>query len=271
MADVTEDLGIDNKVVPGSAVGVDKMAFELMYEVTDPSVNDALVDTVYVTILDKNRQPLSPQGVGGTLAALYIDVGSEQVRVANPQANPVAVPVTSAPNNAAIIAPDGSVTLVAGMDLKGNPSAGEISLSIARSRDVVIRDIVSRTRLGVTDAATGQPIDGKFVSAPLVIMSNDFAEYVHNYPNPFQAGSQSTSITYFLTGDGAVSIRIFDLLGNLVYELEIAAGQEGATDGPQEVEWDGRNMKGEVVRNGVYVCVLSAGSNSAKFKIAVAK
>jgi hypothetical protein len=30
-------------------------------------------------------------------------------------------------------------------------------------------------------------------------------------------------------------------------------------------------MKGEVVRNGIYVCVLSAGSNSTKFRIAVAK
>jgi hypothetical protein len=30
-------------------------------------------------------------------------------------------------------------------------------------------------------------------------------------------------------------------------------------------------MQGEVVRNGVYVCVLSAGGQSTKFRIAVAK
>jgi hypothetical protein len=30
-------------------------------------------------------------------------------------------------------------------------------------------------------------------------------------------------------------------------------------------------MKGEVVRNGIYVCVLNAGSKNAKIRIAVAK
>jgi hypothetical protein len=30
-------------------------------------------------------------------------------------------------------------------------------------------------------------------------------------------------------------------------------------------------MNGDVVRNGIYVCVISAGGNSAKFRIAVAK
>ena len=76
-------------------------------------------------------------------------------------------------------------------------------------------------------------------------------------------------VTLYQVGD--VSIKIYDLLGNRVYKLEIPSGRDGATAGPQEVPWDGRNEKGEVVRNGVYVCVLSAGPNSTKFRIAVAK
>ena len=40
---------------------------------------------------------------------------------------------------------------------------------------------------------------------------------------------------------------------------------------PLFLERNGANMNGEVVRNGIYVCVIEAGSNSARFRIAVAK
>jgi flagellar hook assembly protein FlgD len=56
-----------------------------------------------------------------------------------------------------------------------------------------------------------------------------------------------------------------------VYEENIPSGDARAQAGPQETTWDGRNGKGEVVRNGVYVCVVDAGGRSAKFRIAVAK
>jgi flagellar hook assembly protein FlgD len=68
-----------------------------------------------------------------------------------------------------------------------------------------------------------------------------------------------------------VSLRIFDITGELVYEESIPAGDPRAQAGPQETPWDGRNMNGDVVRNGIYVCALNAGSKSAKIRIAVAK
>ena len=106
-------------------------------------------------------------------------------------------------------------------------------------------------------------------------MSGDFEEYVHNYPNPFKAGSEETRIAYFMTVDAPVNIRIFDLMGNLVWSKDISAGDPGATGSEPrtwcEVFWDGRNDKGQLVRNGVYLCRIQAGSRSATFKIAVAK
>jgi len=105
-----------------------------------------------------------------------------------------------------------------------------------------------------------------------VILSGSFAEYVHNYPNPFRAGSgEPTHIAYFLDRPGDVNIRIYAINGDLVYEHSIASGDAHATAGPQEVEWDGRNGSGEVVRNGIYICVIEAGGQSARFRIAVAK
>jgi hypothetical protein len=102
-------------------------------------------------------------------------------------------------------------------------------------------------------------------------LSSSFDEYVHNYPNPFRAGSQNTRIAYFLDNPGGVNVRIFALDGSLVYEESIPAGDSRAQRGPQETTWDGRNGNGDVVRNGVYVCVVDAGGRSAKFRIAVAK
>jgi len=53
------------------------------------------------------------------------------------------------------------------------------------------------------------------------------------------------------------------------------AGDTGGTGAPEgtwhEIPWNGRNDRGELVRNGVYMCKVEAGSQSALFKIAVAK
>jgi flagellar hook assembly protein FlgD len=106
-------------------------------------------------------------------------------------------------------------------------------------------------------------------------MSSQFDEYVHNYPNPFRAGSESTKICYFLKRDSAVTIKIYDLAGHLVWTRNIGAGDAagaGSAEGVyHEIPWNGRNDRGELVRNGVYMCKVEAGSQSALFKIAVAK
>ena len=66
-------------------------------------------------------------------------------------------------------------------------------------------------------------------------------------------------------------MKIFDLTGKLVYEKNYSVGDTGTGAGAQEVEWNGKNMQGNKVRNGIYVCRIEAGSHSATFKIAVAK
>src|SRR4029450_6403675 len=115
----------------------------------------------------------------------------------------------------------------------------------------------------------GRPLDLK--SGPLVILSSNFAEYAHNYPNPFSAGNGETRIAYFMDAPANVTLKIYAMTGDLVHEESIPSGDPRAQSGPQETTWDGRNDKGEVVRNGVYMCVLNAGGKSAKIRIAVAK
>jgi hypothetical protein len=267
MSDVTEAQDIDNKVVPDGTGDVDKFAFSLQYQASDPSANDVRVDTVRVSILDEHGSLLSGANIGRTLSSVYIRIDGDRGETSNPQTNPVVVDLSGA--SSSVIAPDGTVTLTLGVDVKKNPSASQFKLALQGQQSIVVKDTGSPQRLGVVDAESGRPIGDQFQSSLLVVLSSAFEEYVHNYPNPFRAGTEETNITYFLNSPGDVSIKIYDLLGNLVYDFE--NDNVPTSEGTHEVEWWGKNNQGEVVRNGVYVCVLSAGGQTAKFRIAVAK
>jgi hypothetical protein len=267
--DVSTALGIDVGPVPAGTAGVRLLGFEIAYNVSDASVADARIDTLAITIVGDDGSPLGPGTVAATLSRLSIDIGgATPFEVTDPSTNPVVVSFLTG-GAERMIAPDAVRNAVVSVSLDANPSATEFSAGL-RTGAVVVRDDQSNQRLGVTDSQ-GQPLDGAITSDPLVVLSSSFDEYVHNYPNPFRAGSQETRIAYVMDRAGSVSIRIYAVDGSLVHEENISSSDARAQAGPQEATWDGRNGKGEVVRNGVYVCVLNAGGRSAKFRIAVAK
>ena len=85
---------------------------------------------------------------------------------------------------------------------------------------------------------------------------------VRNFPNPFEAGKEVTTIAYILTKEAKVTIRIYNLVGDLVREMEFAPGVEGGIGDEagynNRVEWDGRNGDGMLVANGAYICQVIA-------------
>jgi hypothetical protein len=88
-----------------------------------------------------------------------------------------------------------------------------------------------------------------------------------NYPNPFNPSKRSTNIVYFSEKTGNATIKIFTITGQLVRSLT-----DAASVGSNEVQWDGKNGKGQVVRNGVYVAVIMPpGGSKQVVKIAVVK
>jgi len=105
------------------------------------------------------------------------------------------------------------------------------------------------------------------------VIVNEFETSFVNYPNPFKAGEESTRLVYFIPDNSDVSLEIFTLTGESVYSEDIVSGQAGATPGQRnEVLWDGRNARGDVVLNGVYIAVLKLSSGTeAMRKIAVVK
>jgi len=89
---------------------------------------------------------------------------------------------------------------------------------------------------------------------------------VTNFPNPFAAGRETTRIRYALTEDAHVTLRIYTLWGDLVREYEAEKGAPGgvgtAVGYTNEVLWDGRNGRDEVVADGMYLAEIRAESSS---------
>lgn len=77
---------------------------------------------------------------------------------------------------------------------------------------------------------------------------------IGNYPNPF---SSSTTITIKVPIEGQVSVRVFDLVGNLVRTLRA----ELSLAGSQEIQFDGLNDAGEPLATGTYLYEVAAESS----------
>ena len=88
---------------------------------------------------------------------------------------------------------------------------------------------------------------------------------LQNSPNPLSQTIPSTTIRYELpfTGNVAVSLRIFNLLGQNVRELVNAAQPAGR----YETQWDGRFANGARAPAGIYFYQLRAGNQVATQKL----
>ncbi len=264
---ISSDLGFNTNVVSKGTGDIQMLGIEIAN--TDEAADPARIDSIAVSVLDKS-DGLAGQP-SGTLGEFYALVGGRRVD-GDLGLNPVVFDFTTVPGGL-VLDPDGAAvdSIVFAVSIRDNASLDQIVLSIENGGDFRIKSTSSGNIVPVVDKTTFGTVTGRLRSQPLVILSNNFEEYAHNYPNPFRAGSEQTRIAYTMDADGAVAVKIFDVLGSLVYEKQYARGEPGTGSGPQEVTWDGRNMKGETVRNGIYICQLEAGGHSVKIRIAVAK
>jgi hypothetical protein len=107
----------------------------------------------------------------------------------------------------------------------------------------------------------------------ITILSMNNEIVFSNYPNPFGAGSPSNEpITkFFFTAEnpGKVELKIYTLLGGLVYSKEIEVPSRGDYGGL--LNWNGINNIGHTVLNGVYIAVLRVNGKTYKTKVAFIK
>jgi hypothetical protein len=90
-----------------------------------------------------------------------------------------------------------------------------------------------------------------------------------NYPNPF---NPETWIPYQLATDAAVQVRIYDIKGALVRQLDLGHQKAGYyVNRERAAYWDGRDDSGERVSSGLYFYQLRAGDYSATKRMVILK
>ena len=83
-------------------------------------------------------------------------------------------------------------------------------------------------------------------------MSNKF-QLFDNYPNPF---NPKTKISYIIPSDQLVELKIIDMLGREVNRLVFEQQEQGR----YQIEWDGKDQRGNLVASGIYLYQLKAGN-----------
>ena len=73
-----------------------------------------------------------------------------------------------------------------------------------------------------------------------------------NYPNPF---NPTTHILYFLKNEVAVSIKVYNMIGQLAATLV----DQRQPYGIHNVQWNGRDDQGDTVGNGIYLYKMQVG------------
>jgi hypothetical protein len=90
-----------------------------------------------------------------------------------------------------------------------------------------------------------------------------------NYPNPF---NPDTWIPYQLASAAEVKIKIYNIAGQLVRELDLGHKAAGFyINKDKAAYWDGRNGEGKEIASGVYFYVIEAGKLRAVRKMVLAK
>ena len=90
-----------------------------------------------------------------------------------------------------------------------------------------------------------------------------------NYPNPF---NPETWIPYQLATPADVTLKIYDIQGRIVRDLDLGHQRAGMYHGRSRAAyWDGRNAVGEHVASGVYFYTLTTGDFTATRKLLIRK
>ncbi len=155
------------------------------------------------------------------------------------------------------------VTLFA--DVAPTVTAQTLKFSIANSAAITANDVPSGT---VSISTVGDPTGFPMVSGVMVFTDGELAKTYGNYPNPFHAGSEPTTIEFNLQTASTVSLEIYDVMGNRVRSLLKNAALPA---GIQRVPWDGENGMGSLVLNGIYFAQLDVNGAKLLLKIAVVK
>jgi hypothetical protein len=153
----------------------------------------------------------------------------------------------------------------------GQPGADFFQIQIPNGEFIGAKD--SEGKASVPVKTPSEENLAEMVSDPKRILRPETQPVLFNCPNPFGGpGKEATAITYHLKTGQEVTLDLFTLTGELVWNLFLPFGDPRTQAGTHVVEWNGRNGKGAKVLNGVYLLFMkTADGKVEKTKIAVVK
>ena len=106
------------------------------------------------------------------------------------------------------------------------------------------------------------------INGSVTVLTPNFA-LLQNFPNPF---NPETWIPFDLAADASVTIRIYDVKGQLVRQLDIGKQKAGRyLDKNKAAYWNGKDQFGQSVSSGIYFYTLKAGSFMATRRMVILK
>jgi hypothetical protein len=156
---------------------------------------------------------------------------------------------------------------------------GNVSQASESNIRIRIGDVVGTADLplplGAVDIAEVDDLGQDILTDPAAYIRSDLTnirsaseDTAFNYPNPFNPTRQTTNIVFYTPSTGSYTIKIFTITGKIVRTIKGNVTAAGSV----EVTWDGKNGRGQIVRNGVYVAIiLPPGGGKQTVKIAVVK
>ena len=162
-----------------------------------------------------------------------------------------------------IIDPDSSGILMLLADFNENANSRSFRIKL---RDITAYDVADSIKLVLKDSDGNAWGDSPFNTTTALSLSQaDEDKAFFTYPNPFGRGTDIEKIAqfhFYLDQPSNVQVRIFTLLGELVWTSELYQ-QLGAGTYPRLISWDGVNSKGKRVLNGTYIGTIEIKPTSA--------
>ncbi|MCZ6818595.1 MAG: hypothetical protein O7G31_03805, partial [Calditrichaeota bacterium] len=260
-----------NNIKPTTIVrgDTDVRIFGLAFENTSDA--DIDLELVSLTVKDGSSNEIAPNSVLTKLTAAELDGSTVYGTVSSvPASNKVDLVFSPALR----IVSSQMASVEFRVDIATQTAESGFSLSIETpQQDIRARDTGSGEFVVIRDSL-GFAMDTPQTAGISVLIDSGLEDSFFNYPNPFGSSARpNTAFNYHLVQDSEVSLRIYTLVGQLVWEVSFAAnsleGLAGTHSG--EIKWDGRNGENRSVLNGVYVAVLTTNAGQAITKIAIAK
>ena len=124
-------------------------------------------------------------------------------------------------------------------------------------------------RVPISPPVPGAPILNLTIATGGSTLASSFM--VEN--NPWHQETSPARFAYVLEENSPLEFRIFTLTGELVHSVIVADNSPLGLTGTHVIEWDGRNDRGKVVLDGVYIVQLAntRTGERARLKLAVLK